>query len=147
MRRVQEAFGIVVIVVAVGGAIVALFTVLGSGSAYREIGRGRFSIDEQPPPAGPAPGSPAAAAEREAEVRQMIEARNVRRERRGEAPVDVEAEVAGLMAQSAAAAPEHDAELREEVRQLVLARNARRMRKGQEPVDVEAEVERQLREL
>ena len=71
----------------------------------------------------------------------MVEAKSARREARGEAPLDVDAEVASLTR----AAPSADPALREEVRQLVLARNERRVRQGKEPLDVEAEIDRQLR--
>jgi hypothetical protein len=61
---------------------------------------------------------------------------------RGEAPLDVEHEIASLSRPAPA-----DAGLREEVRQLVVARNERRMARGKEPLDVDEEVERQLRDL
>ena len=73
----------------------------------------------------------------------MLEAKSARREARGEAPLDIEAELASLSAPDVKA----DEGLREEVRQLVEARNERRARQGKEPLDVDAEVERQLREL
>jgi hypothetical protein len=81
-----------------------------------------------------------------AEVRQMLEAKSERRQQRGEAPLDVEAETERLLAaaQQPRGSDAMDAELRAEVRQLVLARNERRMREGLEPLDVEAETERQL---
>jgi hypothetical protein len=79
-------------------------------------------------------------AEREAEIRQMLEARNVHRATRGEAPLDVDAEYRALTTPD-------DPELREEVRTLVEATNARRMARGEEPLDVEAEIDRRLREL
>ena len=78
------------------------------------------------------------------EIRQLVEAKSARRVARGEAPLDIDAEIAALTQPAAAGA---DAGLREEVRQLVIARNERRLARGQEPLDVEAEVERQLREL
>ena len=65
------------------------------------------------------------------------------KESRGEAPLDVDAEVAALLKPRRG----EDAELREEVRQLVIARNERRVRRGEEPLDVETEVDRQLRDL
>ena len=71
----------------------------------------------------------------------MLEARNARRARRGEAPVDVEQELARLTA------PAVDPELREEIRQLVVARNHRRVRAGKPPLDVEAEIEREITAL
>jgi hypothetical protein len=77
------------------------------------------------------------------EIRQMLQAKSERRVARGEAPLDVEAEVAALTRGS----PGADPALREEVRQLVVARNERRMRQGKEPLDVDAEIERQLEAL
>ena len=74
----------------------------------------------------------------------MLEAKSRRREARGEAPLDVAAELDALT--SGTPGP-GDPVLREEVRQLVIARNERRRRQGKEPLDVDAEVERQLRDL
>ena len=71
----------------------------------------------------------------------MLEARNARRARRGEPPIDVEQELAKLTA------PRFDAELEAEIRQLVIARNYRRTRPGKPPLDVDAEVEREIRQL
>jgi hypothetical protein len=140
----EDAFGIVLFVVVVAAAIVAVVTVAGSGELYSRIGRGGLSLNEDRDlRRGPAAGSPAALAERDEEVRQMLGARNARRIARGEAPLDVEAELARL----AAPAPVADPALREEVRQLVEARNERRRRRGEPPLDVEAEVQRQLRDL
>jgi hypothetical protein len=140
---VQSAFGIVLFVVVVLAAIVAVIAAVGSGRAYEQIGRGGLSLrDGSDRPAADAPGGgPLAAAEREAEIRQMLEARNERRARRGEAPLDVEAELAELTR------PRFDPALLAEIRQLVEARNRRRIRQGKEPLDVEAEVARQVREL
>jgi hypothetical protein len=132
-----EAFGIVLFVVVAVAAVAAVWALATSGRSYDEIGSG--GIDAERPPA---PSSPAgSAAERDAEIRQMLAARNARRIARGEAPVDVEAELAALTA------PAVDDELRSEVRDLVVARNARRVARGEAPLDVEAEVERRLREL
>lgn len=84
-----------------------------------------------------------------AEVRQMLEAKSQRREQRGEAPLDVEAETERLLEEAGRprGAEAMDAELRAEVRQLVVARNDRRLRQGLEPLDVEAETEKQLADL
>ena len=85
---------------------------------------------------------------REAEIRQLLEAKAYRQSSRGEAPLDVEAELERLTDRAERPRPRgEDPALREEVRQLVVARNERRLRQGKEPLDVEAEVERQLREL
>jgi hypothetical protein len=140
----MEPFGIAVIVIAIVAGIAAIASYVGSGNIYKTIGKGAFALDtEADRPRGPKPGSPAAMAEQAEEVRQMIQARSDRREARGEAPLDVDAEVAALLRPQAG----EDPELREEVRQLVVARNERRMRRGEAPLDVEAEVDRQLRDL
>jgi hypothetical protein len=123
--------------------------VIGAGRAYREIGKGQFGLDmERPPPrsAGPAPASDAA---REAEMRQLLEAKAYRQSARGEVPLDVEAELQRLLTEPspAVASLSQDSQLVEEVRQLVVARNERRMRQGKPALDVESEVERQLRDL
>ena len=140
----QDAFGTVIIAVVVFGSLIALITFLSTGKLYDQIGRGAFSIDEERgrgnPPTGRG-GAGHSARERDDEIRQLLQARNERRLRRGEAPLDVEAELARLTA------PAIDPELRAEIRQLVIARNERRMRAGKEPLDVDAEVERQVREL
>ena len=71
----------------------------------------------------------------------MLGARNARRAARGEAPLDVDDEIARLTA------PTSDPALEAEIRSLVEARNARRVRRGKPPLDVEAEVQRQIRDL
>jgi hypothetical protein len=137
----QDAFGIVLVVVVVLAAIVAIITLAGFGRAYDHIGRGGLSLrDGSDRPARDA--TPAmASAERDEEIRQMLDARNARRLRQGREPLDVEAEMAAL------ARPAIDPGLVGEIRDLVVARNARRARQGQEPLDVEAEVARRLRDL
>jgi hypothetical protein len=117
---------------------------------WETMGGGPFAILNEPPQrssGGAAPKvDPAAQA---AEVRQMLEAKSERRRQRGEAPLDVEAETARLLAAAEQPRGEEamDAELRAEVRQLVVARNERRMREGLEPLDVETETEKQLADL
>ena len=65
-----------------------------SGQAWRSIRRGPYAIDPDLPPRSVRPmPSPASRATKEAEVRQMVEAKAYRRTRRGEEPLDVEAEV------------------------------------------------------
>jgi len=140
----MEPFGIAVIVVAIVAGIAAIASYVGSGNVYKSIGKGSFALDGQDQPRGPKPGSAAAAAEQAEEVRQMIQARSDRRVARGEAPLDVDAEVAALLRPPPAS---DDPELREEVRQLVVASNERRLRAGEEPLEVESEVNRRLREL
>jgi hypothetical protein len=140
---VEDLFGPVVIGVCLVAALVAAITYIGAGKLYQGIGKGAFSLDQPDRPKGPAPGSAAAQAEADAEIRQLLEAKSARRVARGKAPLDVEAEFAALTRPATA----HDEALKEEVRQLVVARNDRRMARGQAPLDVESEVERQLREL
>jgi hypothetical protein len=124
----------------------------GTESAYDRIGAGGMTREgdygENPIAAA---DSSAARAEREREIRQMLLARSERLVRRGQPALDVEAELARLLA--GASPPEegapstHDAGLVTEIRQLVIARNERRARQGQEPLDVDTEVARTLKEL
>jgi hypothetical protein len=145
MGRVQERFGIVLVVVLVGAVIGAVWAAFGTAEVYRQIGRGGLSLNDGADRPTSEPSVALAAGEREAEIRQMLEARNARRAARGQAPADVEAELAELLAEPGATTA--DPQLVSEVRDLVIARNARRARAGKEPLDVEAEVARQLREL
>ena len=141
----QEAFGTVIFVVVGIGAVIAIVSLFGRGRLYDDIGRGGLSIGEDRDMRPRAPGQPApvSAAERDDEIRQMLEARNARRAAQGRPTVDVEAELAELTRP----APVTDPEILEEVRALVQARNARRIARGEEPLDVDAEIARQLRDL
>ena len=121
----QEALGIVIFVVVGVAVVAAVASLFARSGGYDHIGRGGLSAE--PPPAG--------AAERDAEIEQMLAAQNARRAPRGQAPLDV----------GALAGP--DDGVREELTALVQARNARRVKRGEEPLDVDAEVERRLREL
>jgi hypothetical protein len=161
VERMERAFAIVLFVVvgvAVVGAVVSLVM---SGDAWSRVGRGGMSIGEDRPlggrsvPAGLRGGAltPAQAAEREADIRSMLEARAARRVARGEDAGDVEAELAELLRPGGAGgaggvdgAGAVDAELEAEVRMLVESRNAGRVERGEAPLDVEAEVARRLRE-
>ena len=130
----DDAFLIVVIGVSLLAFVVAAIALATSGGSYDRIGRGGLSIgDDRPEPA-----AAVSASERDAEIRQYLEARNARRAARGQPPLDVEAELRELTA------PAADPELAAEVRQLVEARNARRIARGQPPLDVEAEVSKRL---
>ena len=137
----MDAFGTVVIVVAIVAVVVAVVSYWGSGRLYGGLGKGGLGMDHDERPSS-APAGPQSA-EAQEEIRQMLEAKSARREARGEAPLDLETELAALTSSGGG----HDPALREEVRQLVVARNERRMRQGKEPLDVDAEVERQLRDL
>jgi hypothetical protein len=139
-----DAFPLLVIGISILAIVVAVVASLASGGLYERIGRGGLSMDGHEQQRGPKPGSPAAQAEAADEIRQLVVAKSDRRVARGQAPLDVEAEIAKLTQVAPAPADEG---LREEVRQLVVARNERRVRQGKEPVDVETEVDRQLRDL
>ena len=139
-----DAF-LIAVVVAVPFAILSF--ALGAKGALGQIGKGPLSIEQEMPQSEGGSSAPASGEAREAEVRQMVEAKAYRQAARGEEPLDVEAEVQRLMETGPAPSLGGDAGLREEVRQLVVARNERRVRKGEEPLDVDSEVERQLREL
>ena len=142
---VQDAFPIVIIAVSLIAIVVAVIVAVSSGGLYDRIGAGAFSLDhDDATRPGPQAGSPQAKAEADEEIRQLVEAKSARRVARGEAPLDVDAEIAAL---TQPAPSSGDAALREEVRQLVVARNERRIARGQEPLDVESEVDRQLRDL
>lgn len=72
---------------------IAAFAFARSGKAWRGIGRGPYAIDPDLPPRSVRPlPSPVSRATQEAEVRQMLQAKSYWRERRGEAPLDVETE-------------------------------------------------------
>lgn len=130
---------------------IAFLLTRGTSSPYEQIGSGGLVRDDDPGPqahqhAGLA--SAAEQAEQEQEIRQMLTARSERAVRRGEPPLDIDAEVARLLAPGGgASSSERDPGLVEEIRQMVLARNERRERQGQPPLDVEAEIARTLQEL
>src|SRR5579875_3601239 len=138
-----SAFAIVLWVVCGVGIALALVALARNGKTWEEFGRGRLLMERESGGgnAGGGMGAAAADAERDEEIRQMLQARNARRERRGQAPLDVEAELRRLVA------PRVDAALRQEIRDLVVARNARRARRGQPPLDVETEIEREIAQL
>jgi hypothetical protein len=141
-----------------GGALVVLATVAliaivsvaflitgGAGSAYDQIGAGGIAREGEYEVAPAAVvESPAGRAERELEIRQLLHARSERLVRSGQPALDVDAELARLLA-SEQGGP--DPELVAEVRSLVVGRNERRMRQGMEPLDVDAEVKRALEQL
>lgn len=132
--------------------IAAIAFIANAGNAFKSIGKGGLSVEfESDNPRGLIDSGAAdvEAQANEEELRQMLQAKAYRQESRGEAPLDVDEELAKALAeQRTPASPGgDDAQLREEVRQLVTARNERRVRQGKEPLEVEAEVERQLREL
>jgi hypothetical protein len=141
--------GDVILIVVLAAIPVSLLTFLGAGNALRQIGKGQFAVEfERDLRGGITDDSgTASSGAREAELRQMLEAKAYRQRSRGERPLDVDAELAKLLAEAPHTSLEPDPQLADEVRQLVVARNDRRIRQGQEPLDVDREVERQLREL
>jgi hypothetical protein len=154
---------------------IALFVVLGvlsmftrGGNLYDQIGQGGLTLGEDrsagyrasqlegPHELDGAVGLESGSrAEREQEIRQMLQARSDRLVRRGERPLDLDAELAklehadgfGAGALGGTGTHSHDSGLALEVRQLVVARNERRRRQGQPALDVDAEVARTLAEL
>ena len=141
--------GDVILIIVFATIPIALLTfVLGAGNALKEIGKGPLSVEfesdlPQRVTDDDASASPAA---REAEIRQLLQAKAYRQRQRGEEPLDVDEEMRKMLA-PAAVNFDADPALVEEVRQLVVARNGRRIRQGKEPLDVEAEVRRQLEDL
>jgi hypothetical protein len=142
--------GEVIMIVVFTTIPIALLTfVLGAKNALNEVGKGQFAVEfESDLPSkitdSDADSSPAA---REAEIRQLLEAKSYRQQARGEAALDIDAELNRLLSERPSLPTAVHPQLVEEVRQLVVARNERRARQGKEPLDVDKEVERQLREL
>ena len=128
--RMEDAFAIVLFVVVGVAFVAAVWALVTSRSSYDQIGSGGLTTTHDE----------TSAADREAEIRQMLQARNAIRTARGEEAHDVDAQLRALTTAN-------DPELRDEVRQIVEATNARRLARGEEPLDVEAEIDRRLREL
>ncbi|HEY5317438.1 MAG TPA: hypothetical protein VIJ20_05625 [Solirubrobacteraceae bacterium] len=142
MVGIQDLFAPVLWIVVGLSCVAALVALLRSGKHWEEYGRDRLAMDRDSVSVSRAmAGSPAEIRERDEEIREFLEARNERRRRRGEATVDVEAELRRLTA------PQIDAGIHGEIRDLVIARNHRRARAGKPPLDVEAEIEREIAAL
>ena len=137
---VHGSFGTVLWVVCVVAAVVAVAALISTRTTWQDFGKNGLLMDSERASDARAPTA-SADQERDEEIRQMMEARNARRRRRGEAPLDTEREIARLTP------PRIDAELRSEIRELVKARNFRRVRAGKAPLDVEAEVLREIEKL
>lgn len=136
---VHATFNTVLWVVCIVAAVVALAALISTRKTWQDFGKNGLLMDSElksRPSSAPSPDQ-----ERDEEIRQMMEARNARRIRRGEEPLDVEKEIARLTP------PKIDAELHGEIRDLVKARNYRRVRAGKPPLDIEAEVQRELEKL
>jgi hypothetical protein len=137
--RVHASFNTVLWVVCVVAVVVALAALISTRQTWQDFGKNGLLMDSELK-SSPAPSS-APDQERDEEIRQMMAARNARRVRRGEEPLDVEREIARLTPQKI------DPELESEIRDLVKARNYRRGRTGKPALDVEAEVQRELEKL
>ncbi len=95
----QAAFGTVLWIVCVVGFLIALAALITANRTWEEYGRHHMLLDRDvTTTTGPKSGSAAALLERDTEIRQLLEARNARRARRGEPPIDVEAEFRRLTA-------------------------------------------------
>jgi hypothetical protein len=139
MRPVHGAFGTVIVVVCIAALVIGLVAVIANRNTWEDYGKDGLLMETEA--ARSASASASSPSERDEEIRQMLEARNARRLRRGEQPIDVEEELNRLTA------PKVDPELQREIRDLVKARNYRRTRAGKPPLDVEAEVEREISRL
>jgi hypothetical protein len=133
---VQHAFGTVLWIVCGVGALAALVALISARRTWDDYGRDHLLMARET--VAPQPGSTGATHERDAEIRELLEARNALRARRGEPTIDIEQELARLTA------PAIDPALREEIRDLVIARNFRRAKAGKAPLDVDAEIEREI---
>lgn len=147
-EMLQNIFPIVVFGAVGLSVVMSVVFLVSKGSVYDQVGHGGMTLDSEAPAIASAPSISSAAgrAEQEREVRQMLSARSARMVARGEPALDLDAEVARLLA-PAEGASGHDAGLEQEVRELVTAKNERRARRGLEPLDVAAEVQRTLQEL
>lgn len=137
----------IVVTVMLVGLLTASADCFHAGPQRKSLGTGSLAFEGRLPPpylvAMPAP--PVDHVVQTAEVRQMLEAKSYRRQRRGEAPLDVEAEMTSLLDSGGeSSSPDLEGMLRAEIRELVVSRNERRVRRGKEPLDVEAEIERQI---
>jgi hypothetical protein len=145
-NQAMEPFTFVVVGAVVLFVLVGVASFLAGGSLYDKIGEGGLSAGPSGA-SGPPANSALARAEREMEIRQMLQARSDRQVKRGGEALDIDAELALLEPPAGEGTGNHDPGLTEEVRQLVMARNERRVRSGEEPMDVEEEVQRTLDEL
>jgi hypothetical protein len=136
---VHATFNTVLWVVCIVAVVVALAALISTRTTWQDFGKNGLLMDSELKAAPSSSSSPDQ--ERDEEIRQMMEARNARRLRRGEEPLDVEQEIARLTPQKL------DPELQSEIRDLVKARNYRRVRAGKPPLDIEAEVQREVEKL
>jgi hypothetical protein len=136
----QGAFEPVLFIVCGLGILGAVLALVSASKTWKEYGKSQMLM-ERDQGAGAAAGSATALLERDSEIRQLLDARNQRRERRGEPPLDIERELSRLTALQV------DGQLKAEIRELVIARNHRRARAGKPLLDVDAEVAREIGQL
>jgi len=101
MSPTEQCF-VVLLLTGVGAPVAGLLLRRVSGG-WNSVGKGRFAI-EPPLPSPRGAGRPAPRVDpaiQAAEVRQMLAAKSARRQRRGEAPLDIEAETKRLLAPGA----------------------------------------------
>ncbi|HYH62209.1 MAG TPA: hypothetical protein VD766_10125, partial [Solirubrobacterales bacterium] len=99
MVQLAISNGEVILVIVLIAIPVAALSFVGSGEAFKQIGRGPLSI-EQDFPQGPTggPSAPISPEVREAEIRQFLEAKSYRLASRGEKPLDIDAELERILA-------------------------------------------------
>ncbi|MGI8571394.1 MAG: hypothetical protein ACR2L9_01970 [Solirubrobacteraceae bacterium] len=136
----HAAFGTVVLVVCAAAAGIAFLALLLGRKTWDDYGKGGLTLESDRVQSSVPPLTSAAADD---EIRQLLLARNARRERRGERQLDVDEEISRLRSADAPRA-DVDPELRSEIRDLVIARSNRLVRSGKPPLDVDSEVEREI---
>src|SRR5262245_25082608 len=122
----QDALPIVIVAVVAVAAVVGVVLMARGKGVYDDIRAGDLAPRPDPPHV------------REAEIAQMLAAREARRGARGDVPAPPPGDLP---------APPPDDDLRAEVRAFVEARNARLIARGKPPLDVDSEVERRLSDL
>src|SRR5581483_3372402 len=85
----HSTFNVVIWVVCILAVIIAFGALIAGRKTWEDYGKGHFVMDHEP-------RRDAGVAERDDEIRQLLEARNERWARRGEASIDVDSELACL---------------------------------------------------
>jgi hypothetical protein len=140
----HAAFGTVVLVVCGLAAMIAFLILLFGRKTWEDYGKGGLTFESDRTDPSDSPAGPAAADD---EIRELLIARNARRERRGQHQLDVDEEISRLRIARRAPDTDVDPELRSEIRELVIARSDRLVRAGKPPLDVDIEVEREITRL
>ena len=140
----HAAFGTVVLIVCAAAAVIAFLVLLFGRRTWEDYGKDGLTFETERAQSSEPPAGSAAADE---EIRELLLARNARRERRGEHTLDVEEEISRLRRASSVPRADVDPELRTEIRDLVIARSDRLVRSGKPPLDVDREVGREIARL